>query len=173
MARQEVRPAVTWALERAPNPRVIRVHTTVELTRATIEKCPPASPPEELRSLLAVNGVRSLDLHRYRTRLNLDPGSDAKAAWDGVARAIEAAWGAPAPLPGEPPLRAFEVAYQGPRIVAESPEMAVSDATLAALFRVPGVAEAILEAGRVWVRPGRLFSWEDLETSVRRALQST
>ena len=34
---------MTWALERAPNPRVIRVHTTVELTRATIEKCPPAS----------------------------------------------------------------------------------------------------------------------------------
>ena len=57
MVRQEVRPAVTWALERAPNPRVIRVHTTVELTRATIEKCPPASPPEGLRSLLAVDGV--------------------------------------------------------------------------------------------------------------------
>jgi hypothetical protein len=37
----------------------------------------------------------------------------------------------------------------------------------------PGVAEAILEAGRVSVRPGRLFSWEDVETSVRRALQST
>ena len=35
----------------------------------------------------------------------------------------------------------------------------------------PGVAEAILEAGRVWVRPGRLFSWEDVETSVRLALR--
>ena len=171
MARQEVRPAVTWALERAPNPRVIRVHTTVELTRATIEKCPPASPPEGLRSLLAVDGVGSVDLHRYRARLNLNPGCDAKAASERVARAIEAAWGAPAPLPGEPPLRAFEVAYQGPRIVAESPEMAAPDATLVALFRVPGVAEAILEAGRVWVRPGRLFSWEDVETSVRSALQ--
>jgi len=101
MARQEVRPAVTWALERAPNPRVIRVHTTVELTRATIEKCPPASPPEGLSSLLAVDGVRSVDLHRYRARLNLSPGCNAKAAWEGVARAIEAAWGAPAPLPGE------------------------------------------------------------------------
>lgn len=149
---------MTWALERAPNPRVIRVHTTVELTRATIEKCPPASPPEGLRSLLAVNGVRSVDLHRYQARLNLDPGYDAKAAWDGVARAIEAAWGAPAPLPGEPAPRGFEVAYGGPRIVAESPEMAAPDATLAALFRVPGVAEAILEAGTVWVRLGRLFS---------------
>ena len=163
---------MTWALETAPNPRVIRVHTTVELTRATIEKCPPASPPEGLRSLLAVDGVRSVDLHRYRARLNLDPGCDAKAAWHGVERAIEAAWGAPAPLPGEPPPRAFEVASGGPRIVAESPEMAASDATLAALFRVAGVAEAILEAGWVWVRPGRLFSWEDVEDSVRWTLQN-
>jgi hypothetical protein len=171
IAREEVRPAVTWALERAPNPRVIRVHTTVELTRATIEKCPPASPPEGLRSLRAVDGVGSVDLHRYRARLNLNPGCDAKAASERVARAIEAAWGAPAPLPGEPPLRAFEVAYEGPRIVAESPEMAAPDATLVALFLVHGVAEAILEAGRVWVRPGRLFSWGDVETSVRWALQ--
>jgi hypothetical protein len=121
---------VTWALERAPNPRVVRVHTTVELTRATIEKYPPASPPEGLRSLLAVDGVRSIDLHRYRARLNLSPGCDAKAAWEGVARTIEAAWGAPAPLPDEPPPRAFEVAYEGPRIVAESPEMAGPDPTL-------------------------------------------
>ena len=164
---------MTWALERAPNPRVIRVHTTVELTRATIEKCPPASPPEGLRSLLAVEAVRSVDLHRYRARLNLSPGCNAEAAWDRVARAIEAAWGAPALLPGEPPPRGFEVAHEGPRIVAESPEMAAPDATLVALFGVPGVAEAILEAGRVWVRPGRLFSWEDVENSVRWALQST
>jgi hypothetical protein len=173
VARQEVRPAVTWALESAPNPRVIRVHTTVELTRATIEKCPPASPPEGLSSLLAVDGVRFVDLHRYRARLNLSPRCNAEAAWDGVARAIEAAWGAPAPLRGEPQPRAFEVAYEGPRIVAESPEMAAPDVTLVALFRVPGVAEAILEAGRVWVRPGLLFSWEDVETSVRWTLQST
>ncbi len=164
---------MTWALERPPNPRVIRVHTTVELTRATIERCPPASPPEGLSSLLAVDGVRSVDLHRYRARLNLSPGRDAQAAWEEVGRAIEAAWGAPAPLPGEPPQRAFEVAYEGPRMVAESLEMAGPEATLAVLFRVPGVAEAILEAGRVWVRPGRLFPWEDVEISVRRALQST
>ena len=163
---------MTWALETARNPRVILVHTTVELTRATIEKCPPTSPPEGLRSVLAVDGVRSVDLHRYRARLNLSPGCDARATWDGVARAIEAAWGAPAPLPGEPAPRAFEVAYEGPRIVGESPEMAAPDAILVALFRVPGVAEAIIEAGRVWVRPGRLFSWEDLETPVRLALQS-
>ncbi|MGH2528265.1 MAG: hypothetical protein ACRDH0_02835, partial [Actinomycetota bacterium] len=115
MARQEVRPPVMWALEVAPNPRVIRVHTTVELTRATIETCPPASPPEWLRAMLAVDGVRSVDLHRYRARLNLSPGCDAKAASVGAARAIESAWGAPAHLPGEPPPRAFEVAYEGPR----------------------------------------------------------
>jgi hypothetical protein len=51
--------------------------------------------------------------------------------------------------------------------------MAAPDATLAALFHVPGVAEAILEAGWVWVRPGRLFPWDDVANSVRRALQST
>jgi hypothetical protein len=162
---------VTWALEKTPNRQVIRVHTTVELTRATIEKCPPASPPEGLRSLLAVDGVRSVDLHRYRARLNLRPGCEAKAAWEEVARVIEAAWGAPVPLPDEPQPRTFEIAYQGPRIVAESPEMAGPDALLVTLFRTPGVAEAILEAGRVWVRPGRLFSWEDVETGVRRALR--
>jgi hypothetical protein len=172
MAREEVRPVVRWALEGAPNPRVIRVHTTIELTLTTIEKCPPASPPEGLRSVLAVDGVRSVDLHRYRARLNLSSGCDARAAWEGVAWTIETAWGAPAPLPDEPAQRAFDVAYEGPRIVAESPEMAAPDPTLAALFRVPGVAEAILVAGRVWVRPGRLFSWEEVEASVRWALQS-
>jgi hypothetical protein len=99
MALEEVRPAVTWALEGAPNPRVIRVHTTVELTRATIEKCPPASPPEGLRSVLAVDEVRSVDLHRDRARLNLSPGCDARAAWNGVARAIEATWGLRLPSP--------------------------------------------------------------------------
>ena len=164
---------MTWALEKAPNPRVIRVHTTVELTRATIEKCPPASPPGGLRFVLTVDGVRSLDLHRYRARVNLNPSCDAKAAWDGVARALEAEWGAPASLPEGPPPRAFEVAHEGPRIVAESPEMADLDPTLTAVFRVPGVAEAILEAGRVWVRLGRLFSWEDVEASLRWAVQST
>lgn len=57
-------------------------------------------------------------------------------------------------------------------IVAASPEMAGLDPTLGALFRVPGVAEAVLEAGRAWVRPGRLFSWGEMEGSVRGALQS-
>ena len=123
--------------------------------------------------MLAVDRVGSVDLHRYRARVNLSPSCDATAAWEEVAQAIEAAWGAPAPLPGEPTPRAFELAYEGPRIVAESLEMATPDATLVALFGVPGVAEAILEAGRVWVRPGRLFSWEDVETLVRWALQST
>jgi hypothetical protein len=103
------RPAVTWALERAPNPRVIRVHTTVELTRATIEKCPPAIPREGLRSLLAVDGVRSVDLHRYRARLNLSPGCDAEAAWGEVARAIEAAWG----CSRSPPRRASATSVRG------------------------------------------------------------
>jgi hypothetical protein len=172
MPPEEVRPAA-WALERAPNPRVIRVHTTVELTRSTIETCPPAIPPKGLRSVLAMDGIRSIDLHRYLARLNLNPGWDADATWVEVTGTIEGAWGGPVPLPDHSPLRAFEVAYQGPRIVAESPEMAASVPTTVALFRIPGVAEAILEAGRVWVRPGRLFSWEEMETSVRRALEGS
>ena len=57
--------------------------------------------------------------------------------------------------------------------MAESQQMAAPDATLAALFHVPGVTEAILEAGWVWVRPGRLFPWDDVEDSVRWAVQST
>jgi hypothetical protein len=87
-------PALRWALERAPNPRVIRVHT-VELTPATIERCPSATLPEGLRSTLAVDGVRSVDLHRYRARLNLSADCDAEAAWAGIARTIGTAWGAP------------------------------------------------------------------------------
>lgn len=79
-------PALRWALERAPNPRVIRVHTTVELTPATIERCPPATLPEGLRSTLALDGVRSVDLHRYRARLNLSADCEAEAAWAGIAR---------------------------------------------------------------------------------------
>jgi hypothetical protein len=51
--------------------------------------------------------------------------------------------------------------------------MAAPDAILAALFRVPGVAEAILEAGWVWVRLARLFPWDDVEDSIGWALQST
>ena len=58
----------------------------------------PAHPKGSAPCSLAVDWVRSVDLHRYRAPLNLDPGCDAEAAWDGAARTIEAAWGAPAPL---------------------------------------------------------------------------
>lgn len=55
--------------------------------------------------------------------------------------------------------------------MAESEQMAEGHPVLAAVFRLRGVAEAILEAGRVWVRPGHLFSWEELEPSVLDAVE--
>ncbi len=169
MGKDETVSAVKWALEKAPNPRVIRVHTTIELTQATIEKCPPTIPPEGLRSVLTLHAVDSIDLHRYRARLNLNPDWDARTAFEEVNVAIGEAWGAPSGFAGEPLPRAFEVPYQGARIVAESLEMAGLDGILSAFFRVEGVAEAVLEPGKVSVRLGRLFSWKDVEASVRLA----
>ena len=55
----------TWALSRATNPAVLRLHTTLELTPATIETCPPSEPPHPLDRLLEIRGIRSMDLHRH------------------------------------------------------------------------------------------------------------
>jgi hypothetical protein len=62
---------VAGALERAANPTVLRLRTTVQLTGRTIETCPPAFTPRPLGLLLEIPGVRSVDLHRYLARLNL------------------------------------------------------------------------------------------------------
>src|SRR6266508_6203701 len=99
MAREEVRPAVTWALERAPNP--------------PRDPCPhdggahpvhhrdvPTGEPTRRAPLLARSG-RS-PLHRpppVPGAAEHGPGGDARAAWYGVARAIEEAWGLPLSSP--------------------------------------------------------------------------
>src|SRR6266542_2477928 len=67
---------MAWSVSRPPNPRVVVVHTTAELTRETIQTCPPSRPPRPVDELLEVPGIRSIDLHRYRARVNLAPGID-------------------------------------------------------------------------------------------------
>jgi hypothetical protein len=64
-----------WALEGARNRSVLLLHTTIELTRVTIQPCPPARAPWPLDRLLSIPGIRSMDLHRYRARLNLASGT--------------------------------------------------------------------------------------------------
>lgn len=154
---------VRWALEPAVNPTVLRLHVDVELTTRTIVTCPPLDPPPIASAALAIAGVRSVDLHRYRARLNLQPGVVAAdvvdRASDDLARALGPATAMPA---NEGPV-VFEVDHDGPRQVAESAEMAERsrEPTLVALFGVHGVAEAILGEGLVLVRLGRLFRWHD------------
>jgi hypothetical protein len=161
-----------WTLERARNPSVLGLHTTVELTRATIETCPPARAPSPLDRLLTIPGVRSMDLHRYRARVNLAPGTDRAVVEVRIREILSPELGPPVDLPAEPPPRTFAVRYRGPRAVAESPLMARSQPVLRAAFLAPGVAEAILTEGVVQVRLGRLFSWDQAEEAVRMALRS-
>jgi hypothetical protein len=158
-----------WALSRAANPAVLRLDTSDELTGETIETCPPATPPPPLDRLMEIPGIRSLDLHRYRARLNLSPDVDPDAIATLVHDHMKDAWGAPSPIGDDPP-REFPVASSGPRLVAESGRMAGSEPILRRLFAVDGVAEAILDQGRVQVRLGRLFSWADVEEEVRTTL---
>ena len=152
-----------WALESAVNPAVLRLHVDVELTDRTIVTCPPHDPPPIAAAALAMAGVRSVDLHRYRARLNLRRGvvaaDIAARASDDLAHALGPASARPA---DEGPV-AFEIDHDGPRQVAESAEMAERsrEPALVALFGVPGVAEAILGEGLVLVRLGRFFRWQD------------
>ncbi len=164
-------PVSAWALARASNPAVLRLETSMELTQETIETCPPSAPPRPLDRLLEIPGIRSIDLLRYRARLNLLPGSDPGAISQRVCEFLAEAWG-PATAKGEEPARDFPVPYRGPRVVAESLRMAGAQPVLRALFAVPGVAEAILDQGRVRVRLGRLFSWSETEQQVRTALST-
>jgi hypothetical protein len=139
------------------------------LTDATIELCPPARPPSPLDRLLEVSGVRSIDLHRYRARLNLVPDADADAIAGRIHAILADAWGVPFARRAEP-VRAFPVRYAGVRLVAESLAMAGSQPFLRALFQVDGVSEAILEPGLVRIRLGALFAWVDVEEDVARGL---
>ncbi|MGZ8596199.1 MAG: hypothetical protein ACXWYJ_11115 [Actinomycetota bacterium] len=119
-----------------------------------------------------IEGVRGLDLHRHRVRVNLEPGAGRAAVSQAAAQLLEAAWGAPDPLPLDEGPRAFSVDHTGPRLVAESPVMAAQqgDTTLIRVFEVPGVVEAIAGDGLVLVRLGRLFAWNDVEAEVSAAL---
>ncbi|MGH2764505.1 MAG: hypothetical protein ACRDKA_01115, partial [Actinomycetota bacterium] len=148
------------------------LHTTVELTRATIETCPPARVPWPLDRLLSIPGLRSMDLHRYRARLNLAPGTDPALVEVRIGEILSPQLGTPVDPPAEPPPRTFPVRYRGTPAVAESPGMAQSDPVLRAAFLAPGVAEAILTEGVVQVRLGRLFAWDQAEEAVRKALRS-
>ena len=161
---------MAWALERAANPTILHLHTTVELTRKTIETCPPGFAPPALGPLLAIPGVRSVDLHRYRARLNLAPAADLDLAVEAVPRALSGSWGPRVALPREEVPLTFPVGPGGRRRAAESLEMAGRQPVLRALFLVRGVAEAILDEGEVRVRLGRLFEWEEVEGPVRDAL---
>jgi hypothetical protein len=162
-----------WAIEGAPNPTVIRVHVDRELTSETIVTCPPGEAPPPLDGLLAIEGVRSLDLHRYMARVNLAAGSSSSSVSADVSSVLVGAWGEPVDLGAEEEPRAFEIGRDGPRRVAESLAMAGEDALLAALFAVAGVAEAIVGEGVALVRLGRLFGWDEAEGPVRRALATS
>lgn len=159
-----------WAVEAVPNPSVLRLHTTEELTDRTILTCPPAVPAPPLDRLLALPEVRSLDLHRYLCRVNLRLGTKAIAVGDAAERSLLTAWGAPEPLPLQEKPRAFVIRREDPRVVAESREMAGGDAVALALFDVQGVVEVVLGQGMALVRLGRLFRWSAVQRDVVRAL---
>jgi hypothetical protein len=157
---------VRWAIEEAPNPSVLRLHVTTELTSRTILTCPPARAPKPLDRLLDLEGMRSVDLHRYRARLNLAAGVRPERVAISATAELSSVWGVPTSLPPEAPPRAFAVDRTGPRRVAESREMAADDRLLTLMFNLDGVAEAVAGRGMLLLRLARLFRWEDVEPSV-------
>lgn len=159
-----------WAFEGAANPTVLRLHVDTPLTIETIVTCPPGVAPAPLDRLFEIDGIRSLDVHRYRVRLNLRRGAGRAETQRHASEVLTHAWGPPSPLAPDPGPRAFVAATEGPRTVAESPQMAAPHRLLAAVFGVDGVSEAIAGDGIVLVRLGRLFGWEGTEPSVARVL---
>lgn len=160
-----------WAVEKPVNPNVLVLHVTEELTSKTIETSPPSRAPAPLHRVVALAGVRSVDLHRYRARVNLLPGTRRDGILPRLIRELSPAWGPPSDLPEPEPSRPFPIEYDGERAVAESMEMAGQHPVLRALFAIRGVGEAIVEPGRALVRLGRLFSWREQEEAVLRALE--
>src|SRR5215213_3467420 len=65
-----------WAIEPATNPSVVRIHVAEQLTDRTIVTSPPAEVAMPMAGLLEIEAVRTIDVHRYRIRLNLRPGSE-------------------------------------------------------------------------------------------------
>ncbi len=155
-----------WAVETTPNPSVLRLHVNDELTDRTIVTSPPAELAPPLDGLLQLDAVRTVDIHRYRVRVNLRPDADRDSTTEHVAEILEHRWGKASRLDPDAGPRAFESRHAGPRTVAESAEMAAGHPLLEALFHIDGVSEAIAGDGLVLVRLGRLFSWEDVEVSV-------
>jgi hypothetical protein len=144
----------------------------VSLTDQTIVTCPPAPAPAPLDRLLQVGGVRAIDLHRYRVRLNLEHGANRTAVARTGSSYLHRHWGDPTPLPEPQTARAFQVDRRGPRRVAESHAMAGDDSLLLALFDVDGVEEVVAAEGVVLVTLGRFFSWSDRESAVSDAIRS-
>ena len=159
-----------WALEDAANPTLLRLHVDAALTDATILTCPPGAAPEPIDRLLEIEAIRSIDLHRYRARLNLRADADRATALRDVSEVLEHAFGPALALTPDPGPRAFETEVTGGRRVAESPAMAAGHPLLAAVFAVEGVSEAVAGEGVVLVRLGRLFAWSDREDAVQASL---
>ncbi|HEX6843824.1 MAG TPA: hypothetical protein VF235_01800 [Actinomycetota bacterium] len=160
-----------WALEGAVNPTLLRVHVGVALTDETIVTCPPATAPPPVDRLLEIGAIRSLDVHRYRVRLNLFSWADREETARHASEILEHAWGAATPLAPDEGPRAFVAETGGlARRVAESPRMARGSRLLEAVFAVDGVSEAIAGDGLVLVRLGRVFVWDEAEAAVGRAL---
>jgi hypothetical protein len=149
---------------------VIRVHTDRELTHRTIQTCPPGRAPSGLDEVLGLDDVRSVDLHRYVARVNLVAGALRSEAASSVEDALIGAWGPPADPPSQPRRRTFPAAASGPRVVAESLEMAGEHELLRRLLGTAGVVEAVVDDGAVAVRIGRLFAWADVEPAIRDAV---
>ena len=82
-----------WVLEPAMNPSVLRIHVGHQLTDRTIVTSPPAELAMPLAGLLELEAVRTVDLHRYRVRVNLVPAADRERTADHVREIIRPAWG--------------------------------------------------------------------------------
>ncbi|MEP7059665.1 MAG: hypothetical protein ABI828_02935 [Actinomycetota bacterium] len=161
-----------WAFEDVTNPWLVRLHVDAALTNKTILTCPPAEAPAPLDRLLQVQGVRAIDIHRYRVRLNLMYGISRTTAARTGSAFLQGHWGEPTDLPPKEGARAFEIDRGGPRRVAESPDMAGDDMLLRALFGVEGVEETIAADGMVLVKLARFFRWADRESAVSAAIAS-
>lgn len=161
-----------WALEQPVNPNVLRVHVDHQLTDRTIVTSPPADIARPLAGLLELDAVRTVDLHRYHARVNLTHAADRDVAAGHAGDILRAAWGDETHDHRESDPRAFEIDYAGPRVVAESAEMAAGRDLLLRLFTVAGVREAILGDGLALVRIGRLFTWTAVEPAVTAALRA-
>jgi hypothetical protein len=162
-----------WSIEPPANPSVLRIHVDHELTDRTIVTGPPAAIARPLGGLLELDAVRSVDLHRYHARVNLMHGADRSDTSRHVREILRAAWGDELVAVGavaDP--RAFEVDYAGPRMVAESAEMAAGRDLLERLFTVDGVREAILGEGLALVSIGRLFAWSAVEPAIVGVLRA-